>query len=344
VDRVTDPSSVVDERSAAIIGEAAEREQFSGLVSVSVGDAVWTMAVGMADRGHAIAVTPATRFGVASASKAFTALTVVSLIEDGALSLATRARTLLGSDLPLIDDRVTVEHLLAQRSGIGDYLDESEMGPITDHAMPIPVHLLAETEQFLAVLDGHPQVSPPGECWAYNNGGFVVLALLAERAAGTPFHDLVQQRVLDPAGMRGAAYLRNDELPGDVAIGYLAAEGLRTNALHLPVRGSGDGGAQLGIADVDAFWRALFAGRVVPSPWVDEMVRPRSTTESPRYQYGLGFWLVTEPAGRVQLEGYDAGVSFRSVHDPATGRTRTVVSNWSDGAWPLCKLLDDHGL
>ena len=234
--------------------------------------------MGMADRGHAVPVTPTTRFGVASGSKSCTALTVVSLIVDGVLSLETRARSLLGSDLPLIDDGVTVEHLLAQRSGIGDYLDEEQMGPITDHAMPVAVHLLAETEQFVEVLDGHPQVSPPGERWAYNNGGFVVLALLAERAAGMPFHDLVQQRVFDPAGMRGAAYLRNDELPGDVAIGYLFADGLRTNALHLPVRGTGDGGAQLGIADVDAFWRALFAGRIVPQPWVDEMVRPRSTT------------------------------------------------------------------
>lgn len=335
---------MVDERSAAIIREAAEREQFSGLVSVRVGDSVWTMAMGMADRGHAVPVTPTTRFGVASGSKSCTALTVVSLIVDGVLSLETRARSLLGSDLPLIDDGVTVEHLLAQRSGIGDYLDEEQMGPITHHAMPVAVHLLAETEQFVEVLDGHPQVSPPGERWAYNNGGFVVLALLAERAAGTPFHDLVQQRVFDPAGMRGAAYLRNDELPGDVAIGYLFADGLRTNALHLPVRGTGDGGAQLGIADVDAFWRALFAGRIVPQPWVDEMVRPRSTSESGRHQYGLGFWLVVEPAGLVEMEGYDAGVSFRSVHDPATGRTRTVVSNWSDGAWPLCKLLDDQGL
>ena len=50
------------------------------------------------------------------------------------------------------------------------------------------------------MLDGHPQVSPPGERFAYNNGGYVVLALLAERAAGAPFHDLVEQRVSSPPG------------------------------------------------------------------------------------------------------------------------------------------------
>ena len=61
---------------------------------------------------------------------------------------------MLGADLPLIDDRVTVEQLLAHRSGIGDYLDEDETGDVNDYVMPVPVHELATTEQYLAVLDG----------------------------------------------------------------------------------------------------------------------------------------------------------------------------------------------
>ena len=43
----------------------------------------------------------------------------------------------------------------------------------------------------------------------------------------------------------------------------------------------------------------------------------------------------------MQLEGYDAGVSFRSVHDPATGVTHTVLSNTTDGAWPLARHLQE---
>ncbi|WP_410962068.1 serine hydrolase, partial [Salmonella sp. SAL4457] len=62
-----------------------------------------------------------TRFGLASGTKGLTALAVVSLIEDGTLELSTTARSLLGDDLPLIRDDVTVEHLLGHRSGIGDY-------------------------------------------------------------------------------------------------------------------------------------------------------------------------------------------------------------------------------
>ena len=55
-------------------------------------------------------------------------------------------------------------------------------------------------------------------------------------------------------------------------------------------------------------------------------------------RYGLGFWL-RATGERSILEGYDAGVSFRSVHDPVSGVTHTVVSNWSDGAWPVTDVL-----
>ena len=116
------------------------------------------------------------------------------------LELDTTARSVLGDDLPLIDDAVTVEHLLAHRSGIGDYLDEDDEPDVKDYLMPVPVHELATTEQYLAVLDGHPTKFAPGERFAYCNGGYVVLALIAERASGVPFHDLVQQRVCAPAG------------------------------------------------------------------------------------------------------------------------------------------------
>jgi CubicO group peptidase (beta-lactamase class C family) len=145
------------------------------------GDVELAKAYGLADRAHSIPNIVDTRFGVASGTKGFTALAVMSLIEDGSLDLATRARSVLGGDLPLIDDEVTVEHLLSHRSGIGDYFDEEAIDDITDYILPVPVHELATTEQYLAVLAGHPTLFPPGEGFAYCNGGYVVLALIAER-------------------------------------------------------------------------------------------------------------------------------------------------------------------
>jgi CubicO group peptidase (beta-lactamase class C family) len=324
---------------AASVDRVAAATAFSGVVRVDrPGREPVARAYGLAHRGLRVPNAVDTRFGAASATKGLTALVVASLVEDGVLSMTTTARSLLGEDLPLVDDRVTVEHLLAHRSGIGDYVDESAGGAVTDHVLPVPVHRLADTEDYLAVLGGLPQVFPPGERFAYNNGGFVVLALLAERASGASFRRLVAERVCGPAGMADTAFLRSDEPAGRAALGYLDAEGLRTNVLHLPVRGSGDGGISTTAADVAALWRALLAGRIVPLPRVAELLRPRSDVPAEKRRYGLGFWLHPR-SGAVLLEGYDAGVSFRSVCDPDAGITHTVLANWTDGAWPLARYL-----
>jgi CubicO group peptidase (beta-lactamase class C family) len=324
------------------IDRIAAETAFSGAVRVDRdGEIELLAAYGDAHRGWAIPNTSETRFAIASGGKGLTALAVASLIEDGILDWSTTARSVLGDDLRLIDDTVTVKQLMAHRSGIGDYLDEDADGDISDYVMTVPVHELATTEQFLAVLDGHPSKFPPDERFEYCNGGYVVLALIAERASGTAYHDLVRQRVCAPAGMHDTDFLRSDELPGGVALGYLQVAGTpRTNVFHLPVRGNGDGGIYSTLADIHALWAALFGGRIIASDMVAEMVRPHSEPPERARRYGLGFWL--HPSGpAVMLEGYDAGVSFRTTHDPTTKTTHTVVSNTSEGAWPLVARLNE---
>ncbi len=115
--------------------------------------------------------------------------------------------------------------------------------------------------------------------------------------------------------MGGTGFLRSDELPGRAAAGYLPNEGRsRTNVFHLPVAGSADGGIYSTAADISALWRSLFANTTVPARWVAQMVSPRSDVPAQSMRYGLGFWLGRHTS-TVMLEGLDAGVSFRSVHD-----------------------------
>ncbi len=312
----------------------------SGLIRVDLdGSLAVQRAYGLAHRGLGVPTTVDTQFAIASGSKGLTALAVMSLVERGELGLDTTARSVLGTDLPLIDDRVTVEQLLAHRSGIGDYLDEDEVADSNDYVLTVPVHELATTEQFLAVLDGHPMKYEPGERFNYCNGGYMVLALLAERASGVQFHDLVDQRVCRPAGMTDTSFLRSDELPGRAAVGYLDDEGLRTNVLHLPVRGNGDGGIYTTAADVHALWGALFAGRIVSPDTVAEMVRSRSEVPEMSMSYGLGFWL-DDATGTVSLLGGDAGVGFVSTHHRGNRFTSTVLCNQTRGAWPVSQRLN----
>jgi CubicO group peptidase (beta-lactamase class C family) len=324
------------------VDEVAAETNLSGVVRVDRGDATeLAQAYGKANRALDVPNTIDTRFGIASGGKGFTALAVVSLIEDGVLGLDTTARSILGADLPLIDDRVTVEHLLAHRSGIGDYIDEDEDGEITDYILARPPNEYTDVEAFVPELDGHPTKFSPDTEFSYCNSGFMVLALIAERASGTSFHQLVAERVCVPAGLFDTDYLRSDELPGDAALGYLASEeSLRTNVFHLPVLGSGDGGIYSTAADMHAFWDAFLGGEIVSPEWVAEMTKPRSDVPADNKRYGLGFWL-HESTDAVILVGYDAGVSFQSARDPRSEVTYTMMSNSSDGPWPVVRRLTE---
>src|SRR5262245_28132307 len=327
------------------LGEIAAKSAFSGVVRVEADDEVIARAYGFADRAHGIANTNETRFGIASGTKGFTAVTIATLIKDGTLALDTTARSLLGADLPLIAADVTIEHLLGHRSGIGDYVDEEAEEDVRDRdsELRVPVSELVTTEAYVRALDGFPTKFPAGTRFSYCNAGYVVLALLAERATGSPFPELVTSRVLVPAGMLETAFLRSDELDGRTAIGYLDEDlaALRTNVFHLPVRGSGDGGIFTTASDVARFWRALTTNQLVGKDWVDRLLAP--TSDAPEYglRYALGFWC-HPTRDIVFLEGMDAGVSFRSVRDRGSGLTHTVISNTTDGAWPVTRYLGER--
>jgi CubicO group peptidase (beta-lactamase class C family) len=322
-----------------LIDRVAAETYFSGAVRVDAAETHYARAYGNACRPHHVANTIETQFAIASGTKGMTALAVMSLVDDGILALSTTARSVLGADLPLIADDVTVEHLLGHRSGIGDYLDEDLDVPITTHMVTVPVQDLEFTEQYLAALDGFATKFPAGAQFSYCNGGFIVLALVAERVSGVPYHDLVRDRVCGPAGMRDTEFLRSDDLPARAAIGYLGTDNDRTNVLHLPIRGNGDGGIYSTLADMNAFWDAFLGGRIVRAATVRMMITPRSRNAADERRYGLGMW-IDHKRDVVFLEGYDAGVSFRSAYEPASGITYTVMSNTSEGAWPIVRALD----
>ena len=323
----------VDEKAAETGFAGVVRLERSGVVELDA-------AYGLADRAHAIPMTTDTQLGMASGSKTLTALVVMRLAEQGLLTLSTTAREVLGADLPLIADDVTVEHLLSHRSGIGDYLDEDELDS-EHYPMPVSVHRLVTTEDFLPILDGYPTKFAAGERFSYCNGGYVVLALIAERVASRSYHDLVRELVCSPAGLTDTDFLRSDALPGTAALGYVEVDGQwRTNVFHLPVLATGDGGMYTTTADMSRFWEALVSGRIVTAETLADMRRPRSEPDPGESDcYGLGFWLKAD-SPELTMVGGDAGVSFWSNHHPGHSTTATVIATTTGGAWPVAEVVE----
>jgi len=125
--------------------------------------------------------------------------------------------------------------------------------------------------------------------------------------SGVPYHRLVEERVLARAGLTRTGFLRSDELPGDAALGYLGDDSDRTNVLHLPVRGNGDGGIYSTAADLSKLWAALVDGRIVAPATVELMTSSHSDETDEDMRYGLGMYLETEGPELI-VTGYDAGL------------------------------------
>ena len=311
---------------------AALADDFSGVVSVRDANRCVVATRGLADRSERRGIEASTRFACASAAKTFTALIALRVIEAGLLSIDTRVADCL-PELPQLHPDITVRHLLEHTSGMDDFLDEEDDIDIEDVVLPIPVSELDTPASVLPLLDLAPRAEP-GEPFHYNNGGFVALAVVAERASGHDYYRQAQD-IFDAAEMASSGFFRTDDLPSGTALGYLKSGD--TNIENLPVRGNGDGGVFLTVGDIDRFWEAFAAGRLLGDGLRDQMVTPHQDAGSGNH-YGWGIWLNADGSA-WSMEGMDAGVSFRSTHVPDRGLTFTVVSNTTSGAWPALRAI-----
>ena len=115
----------------------------------------------------------------------------------------------------------------------------------------------------------------------------------------------------------------------------------RTNVFHLPVRGSGDGGIYSTAADISSLWRAFFAGRIVSPDWV-----ARDGAPAQRRAGGVEALRPGLLAPRVDRRRDAGGLRRRRLVPhrarPARGVTHTVISNTTDGAWPITRYLEER--
>ena len=328
-----------------LVGATAAKHGFSGAVQVTIDRAtVLAEAFGEADRSAGIRNTVDTRFGIASGTKFLTALAAGALIDDGKLALEDRLVDVVSVPLPGVSAAVTISHLLTHTSGVYDYLDEDVID--SDHfELPIPPFKLLGPRDYLPMLVAGPAKFEPGARFSYSNGGFVLLGLALEEVAGCSFHTLVEERVLRPCGMTDSGFFRFDRLPPRVANGYVETEdgGWRTNIYSLPIIGGPDGGMFTTVGDFDRLWRGFFDGAVLSSGLASMFLKKAATQAGKQHSfYGHGVWIHDDGASPPlhYIIGGDAGVSFRSsAHSDAT--FATVVSNTSNGAWPMSKAIDD---
>ena len=295
---------------------------------------VRTFTAGVADLQTRRPMRGDLRFRVGSISKTVVASLILRLVAQGRLHLSDTVGHWLGGLLPAAEG-VTVEQLLAQRSGVPDYL---ELPPVDSDIVDghTPLGKVWTARQLLALVSGRPLAFAPGTQFAYSSTNYIVLGQILERVTGMPLERYAQRTLFGPLHMRSTSFALG-RVPGAHAHGYVPFPGAFASAPgHLGdvevLNGSSYGAAASLVstaADLDRFFRALFGARIIPRRLVALMQATRPGAGADFQGYGLGLEATRNPCGRSLGHG---GVVFGY---------RAVVRASAD-AHTLIVLLVDH--
>lgn len=194
--------------AARAVGTAGA--QVSVILDGERGDFVY----GTANAELGIPMTEDTVSQLGSTTKLFNAIVVMSLVDEGKLTLdapVTRyipELTLGGARAP---DTITLRRLLSMSAGIdfGPYLDFRG-----DNALG----------RYVAALTEVPLTHPPGQGFGYSNASVCIAGHAAERVTDLPWDTLLRKRVLEPAGLTQVANAPTDLPFVRVAVGHTAVQ------------------------------------------------------------------------------------------------------------------------
>lgn len=220
------PASIAEAGPAVqqLFEQHAREQHMPGLAYgvVKDGQLVLTGSVGMRDTVSKVPVTADARFRIASMSKAFTALAILMLRDEGKLRLDDLAEAhvpeLRGWSGPTADaPRIRVRDLLTHSAG---FVDDNPWG---DRQQLLPE---ADFSKMLAA--GVPFSRVPQEAMEYSNFGYATLGRIITNVAGMPYQRFIAERLLRPLGMASTGFDVFASPAGSRALGYRWEDGAWT--------------------------------------------------------------------------------------------------------------------
>jgi CubicO group peptidase (beta-lactamase class C family) len=251
---------------ARLVKAYVDADKFVGSVLVAVdGEIALRQAVGWANREFHADNTPTTAYRIGSMTKAFTALAVMRLAEQGALSVNDP----LAAHLPDYPNAsaITLHHLLSNTSGIPDYIVMPRYTPIMRSEVAY--------DDLLALFRDEPLLFTPGTNFSYSNGNWILLGMIIEQVTGKRYADAVRDLIFAPAGMTRSGYAWELPLIPQRATGYVDTGDGVYNALVVHETTMDAAGALYSTVDDLFKWdQALRAGAIVtPQSWA-QMTKP----------------------------------------------------------------------
>ncbi|WP_141808686.1 serine hydrolase domain-containing protein [Nocardia bhagyanarayanae] len=348
----TESAGVSDARVVAV------QEDIDRVVGAGVTGAIATVTengetvvrtAGVADIGTdaPIPTQPAQQTRVGSVTKTFTSALVLQLVAEEKVRLDEPIDTYLPGLLRgdgIDGGAITVRQILRHQSGLPDFADD----PRADEYRAGVENRTMTPAEAIAIVNGGRGEFAPGERYGYSNANYLVAGMLIERVTGAPYAEELERRILKPLGLADT-YLPGPgerDIRGPHPAGYATLDGVVTDVSRIePSIPWAAGGLVSSGTDLNRFYGALLAGRVLEAAELQQMrdgvpIDPESGTA-----YGLGLGSIRLPCG-AEYFGHSGGIHGYNTVSGATvdGRAITVALTKAPETEPDLIGMLEHAL
>ncbi|MDP4292170.1 MAG: serine hydrolase domain-containing protein, partial [Bacteroidota bacterium] len=269
-------------------------EGFSGSVLVACnGHELFTRNNGFSNWTTLADIDENSIFQLASASKQFTAMSIMLLNQEGKIDLDGKLTDYI-PELPY--KNITIRNLLNHTSGLPDYVSflssnwHNKGGNPTNEDV---IKIMAARKYKLKFV--------PGSRFVYSNTGYMVLATIVERLSGERFPEFVKKHIFDPLGMTHS-YIHTTTIGVDsvhmntMVSGHKGHYVIPMSICDGPV---GDKGVYSTVEDLYKWDKALEENKLIPANLEEEEFTPGHTNQGSEVPYGFGYRLRLSPWGRL---------------------------------------------
>jgi CubicO group peptidase (beta-lactamase class C family) len=280
-----------------------ETGTFNGTVLVAEkGKVIFKKGYGLANMEWNIPHKPDTKFRIGSITKQFTSMLIMQLVEKGEIDLQGKLSDYLPYYRKDIGEKVTIHHLLTHTSGIPSYT--RDMAHLTEaHQDPYPVG------EFVKKYCSDELEFEPGSEYRYNNSGYFILGAIIETVTGKPYADVLQEKILDPAGMKDTGYDHPVPLIKNRAAGYSLTFDGYINADYLNMSLPYAAGSLYStVEDLYKWDQALYTDKLLSNKMKKEMFKPHIASGGESYYaYGWGISKRSFPKSKEKVNSVSHG-------------------------------------
>ena len=302
-----------------------EMQQFNGTVLVAEGDKIiYSGGAGFADAENKILNKPDTKFRLASVTKQFTATLIMQLVEKGKISLDGTLSEYLPYYRKDTGDKITIHQILSHTAGLGNYTDDNKF-------MQDKISEKVNPKDFILTYCSGELAYEPGTDWAYSNSGYFILGAVIEEVTGKTYEQVLQENILDPAGMTNSGLEHSDKTYDNFAKGYVNELGELKPAIFIEMSIPFSAGSVYSTAEDMYKWdRILYTEKLLSNASKEKMFTPVKNN------YGYGWGILEFPAGDKKLKSiaHSGGIfGFNSLITRLTDDNKfiMVLNNFENG-------------